>query len=157
MANLQDYLRRPGVKQSALAAAAGVSPAMLNQVKSGLRRPSPELALRIEQATGGEVSAASLLGLESETLAPPQKLDANRWRIEVAPDGALQLPPEAVEALGLASNRSVVLKLEGRELRLVSVDESVRRAQALIRRKLGSGRRLSDELIAERRAEAARD
>jgi transcriptional regulator with XRE-family HTH domain len=157
MANLHDYLRRPGVTQSALAAAAGVSPAMLNQVKAGIRRPSPELARRIEQATGGEVSAASLLGLESETPAPAQKLDANRWRIEVAPDGALLLPPEAVDALGLASNRSVVLKLEGRELRLVSVDESVRRAQALIRRKLGSGRRLSDELIAERRAEAARD
>lgn len=157
MANLQDYLRRPGVTQSALAAAAGVSPAMLNQVKSGLRRPSPDLARRIEQATGGEVSAASLLGLRGDAPAPAQKLDANRWRVELAADGTLQLPPEALEALGLTSNRSVVLKLNGRELRLVSVDESVRRAQALIRRKLGSGRSLSDELIAERRAEAARD
>jgi len=36
-------------------------------------------------------------------------------------------------------------------------DEAIRRAQALVRPYVGPGRSLSEELIAERRAEAARE
>ena len=60
-------------------------------------------------------------------------------------------------AAGLAVGDTVVVRLEDGAIRLVKPDEAIRRAQALVRTHVTPGRSLSEELIAERRTEAARD
>lgn len=43
----------------------GVSEAAIRHYETGQRRPRPEIARRIEQATNGEVTAAELLGVSA--------------------------------------------------------------------------------------------
>jgi hypothetical protein len=52
---------------------------------------------------------------------------------------------------------TLVLDPEGNELRVFTVREAIRRAQAWVRERVPEGVSLSEELIAERRAEAARE
>ena len=58
---LREYLFFNSVEQKLFAAQAGISPAMLSRIKTGARRPSAEVAKRIERMTGKKVTAASLL------------------------------------------------------------------------------------------------
>ena len=51
----------------------------------------------------------------------------------------------------------VVISLEAEEIRILSRKEALRRAKALVRRYVTEGTLLSDELLAERRREAADD
>ena len=62
MANLDDYLSQRRGRQAALARRLNLGAGTLSSIRSGYRRPSPELAKRIEDATDGEVRAATLLG-----------------------------------------------------------------------------------------------
>lgn len=73
--------------------------------------------------------------------------------------GRVVIPVDQRKALGLKSGDTVLLRVDGTELRMVSLKESIRRAQALVARHVkGKGKRLlSEELIAERRKEAARE
>lgn len=57
--DLATYLNQPGNKASDLARAIGVSDGRLSQIKTGEPCP-PELALKIEAATKGAVSASAL-------------------------------------------------------------------------------------------------
>lgn len=59
--------------------------------------------------------------------------------------------------MGLSIGDEVVIRLEKGELRLKSLRESVKTAQAMVRSYIGKGRSLSDELIAERRSEGKRE
>ena len=56
---LDAYLSLPENKAGDLAAAIGVSKGRLSQIRGGDKCP-PELALKIEAATGGTVSASAL-------------------------------------------------------------------------------------------------
>lgn len=56
---LDAYLNEPGNKASDLAKAIGISSGRLSQIRGGDPCP-PELALKIEAATGGRVSASVL-------------------------------------------------------------------------------------------------
>jgi AbrB family looped-hinge helix DNA binding protein len=78
-------------------------------------------------------------------------------RAKVSADGSVTIPPEYREALGLKPGGDVVLALEDGELRLFTVEHGLRRAQEIARKFVPEGRCLSDELIAERRAEAERE
>ena len=51
----------------------------------------------------------------------------------------------------------VILALEEGEVRIFTFQQAVKQAQALIRRYVPEGRNLSEELIQERREEAARE
>ena len=57
--NLRDYLKNKNRKD--FAELIGTTKNYLNLLACGQRRPSPELALRIEQATGGAVTRMELL------------------------------------------------------------------------------------------------
>jgi DNA-binding transcriptional regulator YdaS (Cro superfamily) len=57
--DLTAYLNQPGNKAADLAKAIGVSDGRLSQIKGGQPCP-PELALKIEAATNGVVSASAL-------------------------------------------------------------------------------------------------
>ncbi len=77
-------------------------------------------------------------------------------RAKVTEGGRIVIPAEYRKASGIQIGEDVILCLEGEEVRLFTPREAVRRAQEIVRQYIPEGRSLSDELIAERRAEAAR-
>jgi AbrB family looped-hinge helix DNA binding protein len=70
--------------------------------------------------------------------------------------GRLVIPSAYRKALGLKPGDEVLLSLEDGEIRVVSTRQAVARAQTLVRRYIPKSRKLSDELIKDRREEAAR-
>jgi AbrB family looped-hinge helix DNA binding protein len=70
--------------------------------------------------------------------------------------GRLVIPASYRKALGLKPGDEVLLSLEDGEIRVVSTRQAVARAQTLVRRYIPKGRKLSEELIKDRREEAAR-
>lgn len=58
---LDRYLVAVGITQRAFARQIGTSDAFVCQLLRGVRRPSPDVALRISAASGGEVTVAELL------------------------------------------------------------------------------------------------
>ena len=162
MSLLRAWLERTGTSDLALARRAGLSKPMINQIKSGRRRPSPEAAKRIESATDGEVRAAGLLGLE-EAGAPfdhetsPRPISGGRWSVRVAADGTLHLSKEMMAALGFSAGERLLFAPDGDSVRVHSTDRALKVIQAEVRARTPEGVSLADELIAARRLEAKRD
>ncbi len=77
-------------------------------------------------------------------------------RTTIGEGGRLVIPAAYRKALGLKPGDEVLLELEDGELRVVSTRQAIARAQTLLRRYIPRGRSLSEELIKERREEAAR-
>ncbi len=75
----------------------------------------------------------------------------------VGKGGRVELPPFFLEALELQEGDAVQLGLEGDAVRIVSRAVALRELQADVRRCVPEGVSLVDELIAERRAEAAKE
>lgn len=71
--------------------------------------------------------------------------------------GRLVIPAEFRKALGLRQGDEVVLALEDDGLRLMTLDQAIRRAKALVRTFVPEGVSLVDELLNDRREEAARE
>lgn len=71
--------------------------------------------------------------------------------------GVIQLPNGFLKAMGVAEGDQVQLALDGDVVRILSRAAALREAQALVRRYVPEGVSLVDELLAERRAEAARE
>jgi AbrB family looped-hinge helix DNA binding protein len=67
--------------------------------------------------------------------------------------GRIVIPAEYRQALGLQVGDEVILRLEGRELRIFTLNQAIKRAQELVSRSIPQERSLTDELIAERRRE----
>ncbi|MBA2449263.1 MAG: AbrB/MazE/SpoVT family DNA-binding domain-containing protein [Chloroflexi bacterium] len=78
-------------------------------------------------------------------------------RAKLADGGRVVIPAEYRKALGLRTGDTVIMQLDDGEVRLFTLDRAIRRAQELVRQYIPEGRSLSDELIAERRTEAARE
>ena len=76
---------------------------------------------------------------------------------KIGPGGRVVIPAAYRRALNLAEGSDVQLRLEGDEVHVIPRDVVVRRVQAIVRRHVPEGVSLSDELIAERRAEAKRE
>jgi len=74
---------------------------------------------------------------------------------KIARGGRIVIPAKYRKALGLREGDTVTMRLEDGEIRLHGFDEGLRRAQALVREFIPDGVSLVDELIAERRREAA--
>jgi AbrB family looped-hinge helix DNA binding protein len=76
----------------------------------------------------------------------------------VSQSGRLSIPAKFRKAVGLERGGEVVVELDGREIRIMTVDEVVARAQAMTRRLLGGKPEASlDAFLAERRRDAARE
>jgi AbrB family looped-hinge helix DNA binding protein len=69
--------------------------------------------------------------------------------------GRVVIPAEYRRELGLESGDSVAIQLVDNEIRIVSRGEAVKRAQALVRKRIPKGRSLVAELRDDRRREAA--
>ena len=71
----------------------------------------------------------------------------------LGPSGGIVIPAEYRKALGVEVGDEIVLRLEEGEIRMTGRTQAIRRAQRTIRRYVGAGRLLPEELIASRRAE----
>ncbi len=72
--------------------------------------------------------------------------------------GRVILPVAFRKALGLKAGSRLVLELQGEEVRLVTVEVALRRAQALLAPyRPKDGHLLSDQLVAERRKDYGRE
>ncbi len=71
--------------------------------------------------------------------------------------GRIVIPAEYRRALGLREGDPVTVQLDGGELRILTRAQAIRRAQEILAPYLAGKGSLADELIAERRAEAARE
>lgn len=78
-------------------------------------------------------------------------------RTKVADGGRLVIPVEYRKALGIRIGDDVILRLEKDEIRIMTLQGAIRRAQEAVRRYVPEGRSLVDELAAERRVEAAHE
>ncbi len=70
--------------------------------------------------------------------------------------GRIVIPAEYRRALNMKEGEPVAIRLEEGAIRIFTLAEGIRRAQALVTSRT-KGRSLVDELIAERRAEAERE
>ena len=78
-------------------------------------------------------------------------------KTRITEGGRIVIPAEYRKALGLQVGDEVMLTLDDGELRIMTIEAAIRRAQEIVSRYVPEGRSLADELIAERRAEAARE
>ena len=84
-------------------------------------------------------------------------MEGQSWATKVTSGGRVVLPAEARTVLGLKDGSGLRIVLEGGQLVLIPYLEVVRRLQEKYRRRVPGDHSLADDLIAERRAEAARD
>ena len=114
------------------------------------------------QSSGGYVlGRADLSGVQEEPAQFAAAAD-NAQEIErrgqgvywlrVRPDGALPLPKEIADALGASAGRRVFVRLDDGQVTIISGEEAMRRAQAIVRRYVPAGANVVDEFIAGRRA-----
>src|SRR5215210_5030744 len=78
-------------------------------------------------------------------------------RTRVGAGGRIVIPAEIRRALGMEEGEPVVMRVEDGELRIWTIAEGIRRVQERMAPYAIPGRLMSDELIAERRAEVARE
>jgi bifunctional DNA-binding transcriptional regulator/antitoxin component of YhaV-PrlF toxin-antitoxin module len=76
--------------------------------------------------------------------------------IRIAENGRMVLPRSARNALGVTGAGVVVLSIDGNDVKLSSMRQSIKRAQDLYRQHATNDLSV-DDFLAERRAEAARD
>lgn len=153
---LGDYLSSEKLTHDALARRAGVTRSYVSLLLNKRKRPSPEIAKRIEAATDGAVSAASLLGV-AEAGGNAVRLGAGRWVVEPGPGGDVVLPGKLLADLGFEPGELLALRSRGHEATLTSTRRDLRRAQDFVARHANGSGGVVEELIAERRAEAARE
>jgi bifunctional DNA-binding transcriptional regulator/antitoxin component of YhaV-PrlF toxin-antitoxin module/DNA-binding CsgD family transcriptional regulator len=72
-------------------------------------------------------------------------------------DGRIVIPAAYRKAMGVEPGDVLILRCEDGELRIAGRDATIRRIQETVHRYVSADVSLVDELIAERRAEAARD
>jgi AbrB family looped-hinge helix DNA binding protein len=78
--------------------------------------------------------------------------------VKIIEGGKLVIPAAMRRAMGIARGDTVVVELlpEG-ELRVRPLASAVREAQAIVRKSVGPGRSLANELMRERKRDAARE
>lgn len=81
--------------------------------------------------------------------------DPGPAKVRLGPDGRLVIPASYREALGLADGDTLFVRIENNEIRLITPQAAMRQAESVLRDFVPKGVSLADELIAERRREAA--
>lgn len=78
-------------------------------------------------------------------------------KAQIGKGGRLVIPAPIRKALRLSEGDEVVLRLEGDELRILTVQQALKRAQGLVSKYVPRGHSLAGDLIAQRRREAERE
>ena len=78
-------------------------------------------------------------------------------KTQLGKSGRIVIPAQFRKALGVRPGDVLVMSLHEGETRIFTRDQAIRNIQELVRRYVPEGVSLADELIAERRTEAARE
>ena len=78
-------------------------------------------------------------------------------RVKLVEGGKLVIPAIFRREMGVKPGDTLIVEMDGGDLRVRSLPSAIARVQARMRELNPEGRSLSDELVAERRAEAARE
>lgn len=78
-------------------------------------------------------------------------------RTKVTQGGRIVIPADMRRRLGIEIGEDVNIALDGESLRILTQKESIKRAQALVQKFVPKSVSLVDELIADRRREAANE
>ncbi len=116
-----------------------------------LSAPQP----KADEGATASTSAATEAAIPSEQ-GQPQASPNWVWTT-VRKGGSVDLPVAFLEALGLGEGDQVQLALKGGTVRISSRGAALREVQEFVRARVPEGVSLVDELIAERRAEAAKE
>ena len=81
----------------------------------------------------------------------------NIVRTKVTQGGRIVIPADMRRRLGIEIGGDVSITLDGESLRILTQKESIKRAQALVSKFVPKRVSLVDELIADRRREAANE
>ena len=77
--------------------------------------------------------------------------------VRMGGNGRVVIPAPIRNAMDLKPGEALQLSLDEEGLRIQTIRQQIARAQAIMRKYASADRRLSDELIAERRLEAKRE
>jgi AbrB family looped-hinge helix DNA binding protein len=91
------------------------------------------------------------------SLFEPHPQCVSKSRIQIGAGGRIVIPAEMRATMGVGEGDLLSARIVDDELRLLSQDAAIRRAQALVRQYIPAGVNLVDELIEERRLEAGRE
>jgi antitoxin PrlF len=80
-----------------------------------------------------------------------------KTRMRVNENGRVVIPASFRKRLGIRIGDEVVLQIEDDELRIITLERNIERAQRLVRKHVKPGISLVDELIAERREAAGNE
>ena len=83
--------------------------------------------------------------------------DLQNTTVALGDGGRIVIPSVYRRALGLRRGEQMVLRLEGKELRIQSRAEALRDARAVVRKYVKPSVSLVKALVAERRKESARE
>lgn len=78
-------------------------------------------------------------------------------RLKIGENGRISIPAAFRRELGVRPGDELIARVEDGELRITSPKLALERARRIIGRYLKEGENLADSLIADRRAEAARE
>jgi AbrB family looped-hinge helix DNA binding protein len=76
---------------------------------------------------------------------------------QISENGRIVIPAAYRKAMGLKGGEVVTIRMDEDGLHIQSQAQAIKRAQAIVRKYVSADRKLSDELIAERRLEAKRE
>jgi AbrB family looped-hinge helix DNA binding protein len=112
-------------------------------------------ALRnIDMAKGfGEEQQRGLISAPATNLRDNVDVETTYAKLKIGPGARVVIPTAIRELLGVAEGDTLMATFEGGELKLVSLTESVRRAQAMVRKRVPAGVSLVDQLLEERQQE----
>ncbi len=130
-------LKRQGMRQADIARALGIRDQFVSNVVRREASDSPAPARRYE-------------------LDKPYTETLQAWT-QIGEGGRVVIPAVMRAALGVQGGDTVLLRFDDGELRILTPRQAIRRAQELVRQYVPEGVSLADELIAERRLEAARE
>jgi AbrB family looped-hinge helix DNA binding protein len=85
------------------------------------------------------------------------QLPAQEAHATLNESGRIVIPAPIRRLLGVQPGDEIILLVENDEVRMTTARRRMERAQQLFEQYVGKGARLSDELIADRRKEAARE
>jgi hypothetical protein len=120
------------------------------------RAPNTEPAPSTPSAVAEPTQSAAKYAPEAAAAPDADPEGPRIYRFDVDSDGSIRLPPEALNGLDAVPGRLVTARFEDGELKLMSIDAAVRFVQRLAAPYVKEGEgNWSDQLIEERRAEAA--
>lgn len=79
------------------------------------------------------------------------------YHTEVHKSGRITIPVDLRREMNLAEGDTLIIRYENGEMKLLTQQQLIAEAQAILRQYVPSGVSLVDELILERRAEAERE